>query len=320
MKTNIISNRKNNKKPQESSGRFKKELIKNRYLYLLLLLPIVYYIVFRYLPMVGNIIAFRRYKLGLSMFGTEWVGFKYFSIFMKDMTFWNAFKNSLVLSLMNIAIGFPIPIIFALLVNEIRSVQAKKLIQTVSYLPKFISTIVAVGMIKEMLSPSTGVVNSVLGNLFGLKPIFFVNDPDWFRMLYIGSDLWQFMGWNAIIYLAALSGVDQEQYESSVIDGANRLQQTRYVTIPGIMPTIVVTFVLSVGYMLSLGFEKALLFYTPMNSSTSDILETFVYRIGLQNNNYSYATAVGLFSGIIGLILVGSTNYLSKKFSDISIY
>lgn len=297
-----------------------KQLKADKYFYLLLILPIIYYILFKYLPMAGNIIAFRRYKLGLSMFGTEWIGLKYFYLFMRDPAFWNALKNTLLLSFFNILIGFPIPIIFALLVNELRSGFTKKFVQTVSYLPKFISTIVAVGMIKEMLSPSTGIINSILVNTFHMQPIFFVNEPSWFRVIYIGSDLWQFMGWNAILYLAALSGVDQELYEAAIIDGANRFKQTLYVTIPGIMPTIVVTLVLSVGYMLSLGFEKALLFYTPINSTTSDILETFVYRIGLQNSNYSYATAVGLFSGIVGLILITLSNGFAKKFSDVSIY
>lgn len=300
--------------------RVRRDLRKNRHYYLLLLLPIVYYLVFKYMPMFGNIIAFRKYRLGLSMYGTEWSGLRYFRLFMSDPSFWSAFKNTLVLSVLNLIIGFPLPIIFALLINEIRNVRAKKLVQTISYLPRFISTVVVVGMLKEILSPSTGIVNTVLHQLTGADPIFFTNEPQWFRTIYIASDLWQFMGWNAIVYLAALSGVDPELYESAVIDGANRFQQTLYVTLPGIMSTILITLILSIGYILSLGFEKVLLLYTPINSSTSDTLEMFVYRMGLQRNNYSYGAAVGLFSGVIAWVLLSSSNFVSKRITGIGIF
>ena len=299
---------------------FRRDLYKNRHYYLLLLLPVAYYLLFKYMPMFGNIIAFRRYRLGLSMYGTEWSGLRYFRLFLGDSSFWSAFQNTLVLSCLNLVIGFPLPILFALLINEIRGTAAKKIVQTISYLPRFISTVVVVGMIKELLSPTTGIVNIVLHRLTGANPIFFVNEPKWFRTIYIASDLWQFMGWNAIIYLAALAGVDPEMYESAVIDGANRFQQTLHVTLPGITNTIWVTLIFSIGFILSLGFEKVVLLYTPINSTTSDTLELFVYRMGLQRNNYSYGAAVGLFSGIIAWVLLSSSNFLSKRLTGIGIF
>ena len=300
--------------------RLKKDLYKNRHYYLLLLLPIAYYIIFKYMPMFGNVIAFRKYRLGLSMYGTEWVGLRYFKLFMRDSSFWSAFSNTLILSVMNLVITFPAPIIFALLINEIQSSKTKKVIQTISYLPRFISTVVMVGMMRELLSPSTGVVNLLYQNLTGKSAIFFMNEAEWFRPLYILSDLWQFMGWNAIIYLAALAGVDVSLYESAVLDGANRFQQTIYITIPSIMSTILVVLIMSIGYILSLGFEKVLLMYTPINSTTSDTLEVFVYRMGLQKNNYSYGAAVGLFSGVVAWIVLSISNFLSKKAAGVGIF
>lgn len=300
-------------------GKWKLELRRNKYFYLLILLPIIYYIVFRYLPMVGNVIAFRKYYIGMSIFGEDWVGLRYFKLVFKDGSFWIAFKNTLVLSVLNLVIGFPIPIVFALLLNEIRNNLVKRSVQTISYLPKFISTVVAVSMIKEMCSPSTGIINQVL-KTFGIEPIFFVNEPDWFRFIYIASDLWQFMGWNAIIYIAALAAVDQTIYEAAMVDGAGRFKQTIHVTLPGIMPTIIVTLILQIGRFLSLGFEKVLLLYTPMNSINSDILDTYVYRMGLQNHNFSYAAAVGLFTSVVGLILIVGSNKISKRITGMGIY
>lgn len=289
-------------------------------LYLLLLIPVLYYIVFKYAPMFGNVIAFRNYRLGMSIFGEKWVGLKYFRLIFRDITFWNAFRNSLTLSLLNLIVNFPIPILFALLINEIKAKKVKTVIQTMSYLPRFISTVVVVGMVKEILSPSNGIVNAILSRWFGMEPIFFVNEAAWFRPIYIGSDIWQFTGWNAIIYLAALSNIDEQLYEAAMIDGAGRYKQTLHVTLPGIMPTITITLILSVGNMLSLGFEKVLLLYTPANSSASDILDTLVYRMGIENNNFSYATAIGLFTAVVGLILITSANFVSKKLNGIGLY
>lgn len=271
--------------------------------------------------MFGNIIAFRSYKPGHSIYGVEWVGLKYYQMFLKDPSFIRALKNTLILSFGNLIINFPIPIIFALLLNEIKSPNGKKFIQTVAFLPSFIAVVIVIGIAKEILSPSTGVVNDLLVST-GLidKAIFFVNDPKWFRPIYIFTDTWQYTGRSAVIYIAALAGVNPTLYEVARVDGANRWKQTLHVTLPSIMPTITITFILRVGTIMTLGFEKALLLQTPVNTITSDIIDTFVYRQGLLLGNYSYATAVGLFSGLIGLVLIVLTNYIVKKTSNESMF
>lgn len=289
-------------------------------LYAMMVIPILYFIIFKYIPMFGNVLAFRRYRPGMGAYGVSWVGFRYFNNFMQDPAFWRAFRNTLVISFGNLLINFPIPIIFAILLNEVRHVRFKKLVQTVSYMPRFISTVVVIAILKELLSPSSGLLNNFLGSVFGMKPIYFMNEPQFFRWLYIFTDTWQFTGWTAIIYLAAITGISMDLFEAAQIDGATRLQQIRHVTIPSILPTIMVMLILNVGRMLSLGFEKVLLMYTPSNSQVSDIIDTLVYRTGLANQNYSYATAIGLFSGIIGVILVSSSNKISKKFTGNGIY
>ncbi|NLO86240.1 MAG: sugar ABC transporter permease [Clostridiales bacterium] len=316
--------RKNNPSA-DSISVFKKESFSSHFkrywqLYAMLTLPVIYFIIFKYVPMLGNVLAFRRYRPGLGPFGTEWVGFRYFEKFMGDRAFWQAFRNTLTISLLNLLINFPIPIIFAIMLNEVRHLRFKKLVQTVSYMPRFVSTVVVIAMMSEILSPSSGLLNMFLKNTFGMTPIYFMNEPQYFRLLYVLTDTWQFTGWTAIIYLAAITSISNDLFEAAKIDGASRFQQIRYVTIPSIMPTIMVMFILNVGRLLSLGFEKVLLMYTPSNSSVSDIIDTLVYRVGLANQNYSYATAIGLFSGIIGIILVTSSNYISRKTTGDSIY
>lgn len=289
-------------------------------LYVMMLIPILHILIFKYVPMFGSVLAFRRYRPGMGPFGTEWVGLRYFERFLKDSMFWQAFGNTLILSLLNLVVNFPIPILFAILLNEIKNVKFKKLVQTVSYMPRFISTVVVIAILGEMLSPSSGMVNNFLNSVFGIEPIYFMNEAKYFRGIYVLTDTWQYTGWTAIIYLAAITGIISEMYEAAEIDGANRLQKVFYVTIPSIMPTIMVMLILNVGRMLSLGFEKVLLMYTPSNSGVSDIIDTLVYRTGLTNQNYSYATAIGLFSGIIGIILVTSSNAISKKITGDGIY
>ncbi|QUI22314.1 sugar ABC transporter permease [Vallitalea pronyensis] len=299
---------------------FKRHFKRYWQLYAMMALPIIYFIVFKYVPMFGNILAFRRYRPGMGPYGTQWVGLKYFKTFMQDPAFWRAFRNTLTISFGNLIINFPIPIIFAILLNEVRRVRFKKVVQTVSYMPRFISTVVVIAILGEMLSPSSGLFNHFLQSVFGIEPIYFMNEPKYFRWIYILTDTWQFTGWTAIIYLAAITGINADMFEAAQIDGANRLQQIIHVTIPSIMPTIMVLLILNVGRMLNLGFEKVLLMYTPTNSAVSDIIDTLVYRTGLANQNYSYATAIGLFSGIIGVILVSSSNKVSKKFTGDGIY
>lgn len=286
----------------------------------MMIAPIIYFILFKYMPMFGNILAFRRYQPGKGAYGTEWRGLYYFNRFLKDPAFWNAFKNTLMISLWNIIINFPLPIFFAIMLNEVRVKAFKKVVQTVSYMPRFISTVVVFGIISEILSPSSGILNRFLVNAFGIKPIYFINLPQYFRPIYILTDSWQYTGWTAIIYLAAITSVNTDLFEAAEIDGAGRIQKILYVTIPSIMPTIMVMLILQVGRMLSVGFEKVLLLYTPANSAVSDILETLVYRTGLMYQNYSYASAVGLFNGVVGLVLVTSANTVSRKTTGESIY
>lgn len=233
--------------------------------------------------------------------------------------FWRAIRNTLIISALNLLINFPMPIIFAIMLNEVRHGRYRKAVQTVAYFPRFISTVVIIAVLNELLSPSTGLINRVIES-FGGQAVYFMNEPGYFRPIYVLSDTWQFTGWTAIIYLAAITGVNLELYESAEIDGATRWQRIRFVTIPSIMPTITTMLILQIGRMLTLGFEKVLLMYTPANSRVSDILDTLIYRTGLQNQNYSYATAIGLFSGIISLILVSSSNAASKRMTGESIY
>ncbi len=291
-------------------------------LYAMMLLPFAYFILFKYVPMFGNILAFRRFRPLTGPYGVSWVGLRYFEQFLSQADFWSAFRNTLTLSVTNLIINFPIPIIFAILLNELKNLWFKKFVQTVSYMPRFISTVVVISILTELLSPSSGALNRLLQGLSGRAPVYYMNEQQYFRPLYIITDMWQYTGWSAIIYLAAITGVNADLFEAARIDGAGRFQQIRYVTLPTIMPTIMVMFILRVGHLMSLGFEKVLLMYTPSNSVVSDIIDTYVYRMGFQSsaNQYSYATAIGLFNGIIGLVLVTSSNLLSKRLTGESIY
>ena len=291
-------------------------------LYVMMLIPLAHFILFKYFPMFGNILAFRRFKPLTGPYGVAWVGLRYFKQFTGQPDFWRAFFNTLTLSVTNLVINFPIPIVFALLLNELRNLRFKKLVQTVSYMPRFISTVVVISILTELLSPSSGALNRLFQSITGKMPVYYMNEAKYFRPMYILTDMWQYTGWSAIIYLAAISGVNADLFEAAKIDGANRYQQILYITLPAIMPTIMVMFILKVGYLMSLGFEKVLLMYTPSNSMVSDIIDTYVYRMGFQSsaNQYSYATAIGLFSGVIGLVLVTSSNFLSRRLTGESIY
>jgi putative aldouronate transport system permease protein len=288
-------------------------------LYSFLIIPIAYYIIFKYIPMAGNIIAFRKYKGGSNIFGTTWIGFRYFEQFLKDESFWKAFGNTLRLSLSYIAVRFPATLIFALLLNEIKNMAAKKFVQTISYLPHFISLVVVCGMVKEIVS-LTGPINSLLA-LLGLEKIAFISLPNWFSGIYITSGVWQALGWGTILYLTAMTNINMELYEAAAIDGAGKFKQALHITIPGIMPTIMTLLILDIGgIMTSSNMQKILLLYNPLTQDKADIIGTYVYRMGIAGGNFSYATAVGLFEGIIGLILVTSANTLSKKFTESSLW
>ena len=281
--------------------------------YLLLIVPVIYYIVIRYIPMAGNIIAFRRYRAGHSIFGDEWSGFKYFKQFIGDTSFWRAFKNTLVLNVSYLLVRFPLTLIFALLLSEIKNIYWKKFVQTVSYLPHFISIVIVTGMIRELLS-TNGPVNALIKHL-GYEPISFIAQANCFPAIFVISGVWQSLGWGTILYLAAISNINPSLYEAAEVDGANHFQRVWHVTIPCIMPTIATLLILDIGGLVGSGgaFEKVFLLYNPMTYETADIISTYVFRLGLYSGNYSYATAVSLFEGLLNLFLLTMANKVSKK-------
>lgn len=287
-------------------------------LYSFLIIPVIYFLVFKYAPMIGNVIAFRKYRGGPNFLGTEWTGFKYFRMFLQDDAFWQAFWNNLSLSIFYLLFRFPLTLCFALLLNEIRHIPMKKFVQTVSYLPHFISMVIVAGMLKEILSLN-GPVNALLEKM-GIEKIAFLSLPEWFPTIYIASGLWQGLGWGTILYLAAMTGINTDLYEAAKIDGASRFRLSWHVTIPGILPTIMTLLILDIGSILGSNFEKVLLLYNPLTYETADVISTFVYRMGISGGNFSYATAVGLFEGVIGLILVTLANQVSKRTTETSLW
>lgn len=295
-----------------------KSLKKDWQLYTFLILPVIYLFVFQYLPMAGNAIAFRRFIPGGSMFGEEFVGLRYFEMFWNDRTFWRVFRNTIIIGGYTLLFNFPIPIIFALLLNELKNLKFKRFVQTASYLPHFISMVIIAGMIMEMLS-ANGIVNQLIMRAGG-DPIIFLQRAEWFRFIYVASEVWQRTGWGAILYLAALTNIDPNLYEAAAIDGAGRLKQTWHVTIPGILPTIITLLILNIGSFMNVGFEKVFLLYNPLTFETADVISTYLYRIGLGSANFSYATAIGLAQAVIGFILVMGANLLSRRLTNRSLW
>jgi putative aldouronate transport system permease protein len=280
-------------------------------LYSLAVLPLLFFVVFRYLPMAGNVIAFRRYRPGGDLFGETWVGLRYFRMFWQDPTFWHVFTNTLVLGALTLLLVFPLPIILALLLNEVRTRWLKRLVQTISYLPHFLSIVVVAGIVMQLLALD-GAVNAGL-RAVGADAVPFLQQPGWFRSIYISSEMWQTVGWGTILYLAALTTIDDELYEAARIDGASRWRQTWHVTLPGIRPTMVTLLILNIGTFLSVGFEKVLLLYNPLTFPTADVISTYLYRVGVVSGSFSYAAAIGLFESVIGLTLVLTANFVSKR-------
>lgn len=269
--------------------------------------------------MVNAVIAFKDYSVVKGIWASPWAGFKHFHLFFNNPQFWMLMKNTLFLSLYQIAIGFPVPILLALALNEIRNGIFKRTVQLVTYAPYFISTVVLVSMIMLLLSPRLGVINIILQS-FGMESINFLGIPSMFRSVYVWSDVWQGAGYSAVIYLAALAGVDPSLYEAAKVDGASRFQKIVHIDIPGIMPTAVIILILSVGNIMSVGFEKIYLLQNPLNLETAEIIATYVYKIGLLNANFSFATAVGLFNSFINLILLLLVNTLAKRISSTSLW
>jgi putative aldouronate transport system permease protein len=261
--------------------------------------------------MDGNIIAFRRYEPGGNLFGDEWVGLHYIRLFLNDSTFWQVFTNTFILGALTLLFCFPMPIVLALLLNEVRTRWTKRFVQTISYLPHFLSIVVVAGLIQQFLDVD-GLTNQIL-RAFGHTPITFLQEPGWFRTIYVSSEMWQTVGWGTILYLAALTTIDNELYEQARIDGANRWRQTWHVTLPGIRPTMVTLLILNIGTFMAIGFEKILLLYNPLTYPTADVISTYLYRVGVVSGIFSYAAAIGLFESVIGLTLVLSANFISRR-------
>ncbi|KQX49205.1 sugar ABC transporter permease [Paenibacillus sp. Root444D2] len=269
--------------------------------------------------MLNAVLAFKDYNVTKGIWGSPWVGFKHFKLFFDNPIFWTLIKNTLLISGYLLIVGFPIPILLALALNEIRNGKFKRFVQLVSFAPYFISTVVMVSIIMLFLAPRLGFVNVAM-NHFGMGSINFLGEPGMFRSIYVWSDIWQTAGYSAVIFLAALAGVDPSLYEAAKVDGASRFQKIRHIDLPGIMPTITIVFILNVGSVMSLGFEKIYLLQNPLNKINSEVIATYVYQIGLLNANYSFATAVGLFNSVINLILLVSVNMVAKRLSNTSIW
>lgn len=298
----------------------KRDFRMNKGLYFLILPVVVYLIIFNYVPMAGIVLGFERFTPKNGVYMSEWVGLKHFVTFFSSVFFIRVLKNTLILSLYSIIFGFPAPIIFALLLNELDNEYYKKVIQVVSYMPNFISTVVISGIIIDFVA-SDGVITDMLVKVGFLKEAKnLLSVPEYFRTIMVLTDLWQQVGFGSILFLAALTGIDQELYEAAVIDGANRWKQTIHVTIPGIMPTVVIMLIMRIGGLMNANQEKILLLYNPLIYETSDVIGTFVYRKGLLEADYGYSTAVGLFNSVVNVVLLFIANGVSRKYSETSLF
>jgi len=305
-------------KKENFQYRCKKDFKKYKEVYIMLIPVILFYLIFSYKPMYGALIAFKEFSPAKGIIDSPWVGFKNFIDFFTDIYFWRILQNTLWISISSLVWGFPAPIILALLINELKNKVFVKTVQTITYLPYFVSLVVICGMIKDFVS-DRGVITTFAG-IFGFPAINMLQESNLFVPVYVISDIWQGIGWGSIIYLAALSGISQDLYEAATIDGAGRWRQTLSITIPGIMPTIIVLLILRMGGLLSVGFEKIILLYNPAIYATSDVISSYVYRKGILEQSWSFSTAVGLFNSVINFILIITANRLSRKFNDRSIW
>lgn len=299
-------------------SRFLREMTKNGELYLIALPVIAYYILFHYVPMYGAQIAFKDFSPSTGIAGSPWVGFQHFRDFFQSIYFVRVLKNTLTISATSLLFGFPAPILFALLLNELRNLRFSRTVQTITYMPHFISMVVICGMIREFTT-QTGLISVVL-SYFGLPAKTMLNDAGLFVPIYVISGIWQGIGWGSIIYLAALMGIDQELYQAASIDGAGRWKQTLHVTLPCLLPTIIVLLILRTGNILSVGAEKIILLYNASIYETSDVISSYVYRRGLLNSDWSFSSAVGLFNSVVNFILVAFVNWLSRRTSETSLW
>lgn len=304
--------------PQRRVG-IRHRILRHWQLYLVFLAPLAYIVVFRYLPMYGAQIAFKDFAASLGLWGSPWVGFKHFGNFIKSPYFGRLIGNTLGISAYSLALGFPIPILLALSLNEVKNKSFKKAVQMVTYAPYFISTVVLVSLVMQVLSPQFGIVNGLIKSLGG-KPINFMGSPKLFKSIYVWSGIWQYTGYSSIIYIAALAGIDPCLHEAAIVDGASRLQRVVHIDIPGIMPTVTILLILQVGQLMNVGFEKVFLMQNPLNMSASDVISTYVYRIGLTGGQFSFSTAVGLFNSTVNLVLLLTVNRVARKLGETSLW
>lgn len=303
----------------QNNKSFAKYFKQNLWLYIFLIPGFVYIFIFNYVPMYGIIIAFKNFTPVKGIMGSPWIGMDNFEYLFKSKDFLVVLKNSIVLSFLRLLWGFPAPILLAIMLNEVKNLRFKKGVQTVVYLPHFISWVVLAGMVTLFLAPSGGIVNKFI-ELLGGKPISFLTEAKYFRTVLISAEIFKEIGWGTIIYLAAMTGIDPQLYEAAIIDGASRIQRIRYITIPGITTTIVVLLVMRMGSILRNGFEQVFLLQSPLVYSVSDIFETYTYRVGLLEGRFSYSTAVGLFQSVVGFTMISITNNLSKKINESSLW
>lgn len=298
--------------------RFIKAYNRDKYLYMLFLIPFCYFLVFRYAPMYGVLMAFKDFKVAKGILGSPWVGLKHFKQFLSNPYSYGLIRNTVILRVYQIVLGTPAPILLALSLNELRSERFKRYVQTASYLPHFISTVVVCGMIVNFLA-TDGIVNEIV-RFFGGKSFPWLMAPEWYRTIHVGSGIWQGAGWQSILYLAALSAIDPQLYEAAVMDGANRWRRLVHITLPGIAPTVIILFLLRMGTILSVGYQKILLLYTGATYETADVLGTYIYRRGLVGADFSYATAIGVFQSVVGLFFIVGSNWIAKRMTETSLW
>ena len=300
---------------------FLNRLWRERYLWLMILPVVVYFIIFSYVPMYGVTIAFKEYNVGLGILksprANPW--YKHFAQFFQSIYCWRLIRNTLLLNIYTLIFSFPVPILFAILLNEIRNIKLRRVMQTVSYMPHFLSTVIVVGILVNFLSLGDGIVNVFITKLGG-QPIDFIGSTRWFRTIYVASGIWQGFGWNSIIYLAAITSISVELYESARLDGCSRFKEIVYITLPSIAPTIIILLILRFGSMMSVGFEKVYLLYTPRTYEVADVISTYVYRAGLTNAQFSFSTAVDFFNSVINLTLLLAVNRISRSVSETSLF
>lgn len=296
-----------------------KKIMASYQLYLLVLPTIAYFIIFHYIPIYGAQIAFKDFIAIKGIEGSPWIGFEHFERFFDSYQFWLVLKNTLGINVYELLVAFPAPIVLALLLNALSNARFKKFVQTVTYAPHFISVVVIVGMLNIFLSPHNGIVNELM-RMFGAEPIFFMGSPEWFKTIFVFSGIWQNIGWSTIIYLAALTSVNPSLHEAAVVDGASKLQRIVYIDLPSILPTIVILLILNIGNFMSVGFEKVYLMQNSLNVDASEIIQTYVYKVGLLNAQYGYSAAIGLFNSVINFILLLSVNRLAKRLKQNSLW